>query len=166
MRIDKFRKGDQIDETDCIPSTGAARTAAGLSALRRGFLAVPEAVRQGRLIVEAQALQWGFSPEVAEDAVLVASELLTNSVRATPCRPITLRMFLVRDGLRIEVWDTSPKRPKPSAPDLAMPTRGVPDTSPDPGGWGLGIIATLCAEHGCRPEHGGKSVWAVLRTRR
>lgn len=140
-------------------------TAAGPLALRRGFLATPDVVRQGRLIVEAQSLQWGLPQSTVDDAVLVASELLTNAIRATPNEPITMRMALVADGLRLAVWDTSPERPKTSAPDLRLPTRYVPDNASDPGGWGLGIIASLAKSYGCRPEHGGKNVWAVLCTK-
>ncbi|TYB48494.1 ATP-binding protein [Actinomadura chibensis] len=137
-------------------------TSAGPLALRRGFLATPDVIRQGRLIVEAQTLQWELPQGTVDDAVLIASELLTNAVRATPNAPISLRMALVEEGLRIGVWDTSPERPKTSAPDLSMPTQRIPDNASDPGGWGLGIIASLSKYYGCRPEHDGKCVWAVL----
>jgi len=124
---------------------------------------MPECVREGRLIVESQALQWGLPERTAADAVLVASELLTNAIQATPYQPVTLRLALVRDGLRVEVWDSSPEGPKASTPDLSMPVGPVLDDVPDPGGWGLGIVASLSHEHGWRAEHGGKSVWAVLK---
>ncbi|WP_131883517.1 ATP-binding protein [Actinomadura sp. KC345] len=137
-------------------------TPTGPAALRRGLLAIPEAVSQGRLIVESQALQWGLPQATVDDAILIVSELLTNAVRATRHQPISLRLALVPGGLRIEVWDTSPDKPEASTPDLTMPTRPVPEDAPDPGGWGLSIIAILAKEHGWRPEQGGKSVWAVL----
>ncbi|NKZ05847.1 ATP-binding protein [Actinomadura latina] len=139
-------------------------TSAGPKALRRSLLATPDAVQQGRLIVESQALQWRVPQSTVDDAALIASELLTNASRATPCQAITLRLALVPAGLRIEVWDGSPEKPQASTPDLTMPTEPLPDDAPDPGGWGLSIIASLAEEHGCRPEHGGKSVWAVLPT--
>ncbi|WP_433476846.1 ATP-binding protein [Spirillospora sp. CA-142024] len=138
------------------------RTVAGPRALRRRFPALPEAVQQGRLIVESQALQWGLAEETVENAVLVTSELLTNAVRATRGRPVSLRMALSEAGLRVEVWDSSPVRPKASTPDLSMPERPVPDDAPDPGGWGLGIVDFLCKEHGVRAEFDGKTVWALL----
>ncbi|NKZ06606.1 ATP-binding protein [Actinomadura latina] len=124
---------------------------------------MPEVVQQGRLIVESQALQWGLAEETVESAVLVASELLTNAVKATPHRPVSLRMALDGDGLRLEVWDTSPVRPKGATPDLSMPERPVPDDALDPGGWGLGIVEFLSEEQGVRAEFDGKSVWAVLK---
>ncbi|NVI89980.1 ATP-binding protein [Actinomadura sp. BRA 177] len=108
----------------------------GTSALRRSLLATPDAIREGRLIVESQALQWRLPQSTVDDAVLVASELLTNSVRAARNQPVTLRLALVPDGLRVEVWDTSPEKPRASTPDLTMPTEPMPDDAPDPGGWG------------------------------
>ncbi|TDC74506.1 ATP-binding protein, partial [Actinomadura sp. 7K507] len=96
-------------------------------------------------------------------AMLIASEVLTNAVRATPCKPVTLRMALVGDGLRVEVWDSSPERPRASTPDLSMPEEPLGDDAPDPGGWGLGIVESLSEDHGVRAEFEGKSVWALLR---
>ncbi|NEA21449.1 ATP-binding protein [Actinomadura bangladeshensis] len=55
-----------------------------------------------------------------DDAVLVASELLTNSVRATRGQAITLRPALVPGGPRVEVQDASPDEPHTSTPDLAV----------------------------------------------
>ncbi|WP_433466814.1 ATP-binding protein [Spirillospora sp. CA-128828] len=123
---------------------------------------MPEVVQQGRLIVESQALQWGLAEETVENAVLVASELLTNAVRATRGRPVSLRMALSEAGLRVEVWDSSPVRPKASIPDLSMPECPLPDDAPDPGGWGLGIVDFLSKEYGVRAEFDGKTVWAQL----
>lgn len=154
-------RGGKFDKSDSL--VRVEKTAVGPWALRRGFLAAPEVVQQGRLIVESQALQWGLTEETVQNAVLVASELLTNAVRATPERPVSLRLALAGDGLRVEVWDTSQARPKASAPDLSMPEMPVPDDVPDPGGWGLGIVEFLSEEHGVRAEFEGKSVWAVLK---
>jgi anti-sigma regulatory factor (Ser/Thr protein kinase) len=158
--FDRPERNEEFDITDSLAVV--ERTEAGPRALRRGFLAMPEIVQQGRLIVEAQVLQWGLSRDAADAAVLVTSELLTNSVRATPFQPISLRLALVAEGLRVEVWDPSPVRPSPSEPDLSMPAGPVPDDFRDPGGWGLGIIDTLSESHGCRLEHEGKCVWALL----
>ena len=154
-------RGEEFDKTGSL--VRRERTSVGPWALRRGFLAGPEVVQQGRLIVESQALQWGLAEETVQNAVLVASELLTNAVRATPEQPVSLRLALDDDGLRVEVWDTSPTRPEASAPDLSMPEMPVPDDAPDPGGWGLGIVEFLSEEHGVRAEFEGKSVWALLK---
>lgn len=153
----------EFDITDSL--VRVERTVAGPRALRRGFLASPEVVQQGRLIVEAQALLWGLAEETVEAAVLVASELLTNAVRATPHRPVSLRLSLAGRRLRVEVWDSSPERPKQAAPDLSMPRKPVADDAPDPGGWGPGIVGSLSEERGVRAEFDGKSVWAVLKAK-
>lgn len=136
---------------------------AGPWALRRGFLATPRVVGEGRLIVESQALQWGLDEDTVDAAVRVVSELLTNAVVATPYKPITLRMGLVGNGLQVEVSDSSPKRPERSVPDLSMPDGPLADDVPDPGGWGLGIVDSLSEVHGIRDEVEGKSVWVLLK---
>lgn len=160
MIFGRRQRNDEFDITDSL--VAVERTEAGPRALRRGFLAMPEIVQQGRLLVEAQVLQWGLPGSTVDAAVLVASEMLTNSVRATPYQAISLRLALADEGLRIEVWDPSPVKPSPSEPDLSMPAAPLPDDFLDPGGWGLGIIATLSESHGCRLEHEGKCVWALL----
>ncbi|WUH97917.1 ATP-binding protein [Spirillospora sp. NBC_00431] len=164
MIIWRNRRSDGFDITDCLVRTD--RTAAGPRALRRGFRASPQVVREGRLIVESQALQWGLADETVDAAVRVVSELLTNAVEATPSLPITLRMGLVGDGVQVEVWDSSPERPRRSVPDLSMPDGPVGEDVPDPGGWGLGIVEYLSEEHGVRTEFEGKSVWAVVKAKR
>jgi anti-sigma regulatory factor (Ser/Thr protein kinase) len=126
---------------------------------------VPEAVREGRVIVEAQALQWGLARETVSAAVQVASELLTNAVHATPYLGITLRMGLADDGLCVEVWDSSPVWSRPSAPDMSVPRGPVADDAPDPGGWGLGIVDSLSERRGVRDEFEGKCVWAVIKAK-
>ncbi|WP_344906567.1 ATP-binding protein [Actinomadura meridiana] len=119
-------------------------------------------MREGRLIVESQALQWGLAEETVQAAVLITSELLTNAVEATPGSPVALRMGLVGNGLQVEVWDSSPERPRRSSPDLEGPLSGAAD----PGGWGLGIVDALSEAHGVRDEAEGKSVWAVVKALR
>jgi anti-sigma regulatory factor (Ser/Thr protein kinase) len=109
-------------------------TVTGPTAIRRTFEASPEVVQQGRLLVESQSRTWKIAQETIDSAVLVASEILTNAVRATRGRQISLRLALTGDGLRIEVWDPSPAKPRPSAPDLTMPLEPVPDDAPDPSG--------------------------------
>ncbi|MGW0320001.1 ATP-binding protein, partial [Streptomyces flavidovirens] len=67
--------------------------------------------------------EWGLSPDVTMDALVVVSELLTNAlVHALP--PATLRLSWVRvderRALRVEVSDAGP----------SLPADG--GTSPDP----------------------------------
>src|SRR4051812_31312769 len=128
MIVRRARSSDEFDKTDSL--VRMERTVAGPRALRRGLPARPGGVQQGRLIVESQALKWGLAEETVENAMLVTSELLTNAVRATRGLPVSLRMALSEAGLRVEVRDSSPVRPKASTPDLSMPERPVPDDAP------------------------------------
>jgi len=89
---------------------------------------------------------------VVDDAVLVASELVTNAVlhAELPCQ---LRLVSTRDELRIEVEDRA----------HAQPQRRRPDDD-DEHGRGLTIVAALSSGWGSRPTPTGKVVWGVVRT--
>ncbi|TDD72136.1 ATP-binding protein [Actinomadura rubrisoli] len=133
-------------------------------ALRQKLASTPSVLSDVRCIVKAAAIKWNVGATTVEAAVLVADELVTNAVRhAKGEQPIILRMFVARDGLRIEVHDRSTKRPKRGKPDLTIPSQPVPDDAPDPHGWGMGIVEHLAKRHGVTKEHDGKTVWAVLR---
>ncbi|MUN40539.1 ATP-binding protein [Actinomadura litoris] len=139
-----------------------AAQASSLPAVRHKVASTPSVLPDVRCLVRAAAVGYGIEGETAEDAVLVASELVTNAIRASAW-PIALRMFVSKDGFHIEVHDFSRKKPRKSEPDLTMPSEPVPDDAPDPHGWGMGIVETLSRRHGVRIERGGKTVWAVLR---
>ncbi|QXJ21365.1 ATP-binding protein [Actinomadura graeca] len=148
--------------TSTLDETSAGQQALEFQALRYKVAGTASVVAEVRLIVGAAGNRWNVGETTVEAAVLVASELVTNAVRATD-EPITLRMSAVRDGLLIEVHDCSPKSPKQASPDLTIPTHHVPDDAPDPHGWGMGIVKYLSKQHGVKKEHGGKTVWAVLQ---
>ncbi|WP_242909565.1 ATP-binding protein [Actinomadura terrae] len=131
-------------------------------AVRHKLASTPSVIPSVRCLVRAAASTYNIGVETTEDAVLVAVELVTNSIKATH-KPITLRMFVGRDGFHIEVHDRSKGEPKKGVPDLTMPAGPVPDDAPDPHGWGLAIVEELSRDHGMRKERGGKTVWAVLR---
>ncbi|MQY05598.1 ATP-binding protein [Actinomadura macrotermitis] len=114
----------------------------------RAMIATPSAVGLLRDLAEAHLRKWGLCALV-DDALLVASELITNAVRARPRSLIGFRLVRQRAVLRIEVYDTSPGR-------------AVITPSPD-GGRGLVIVEALAREWGQRAEPaGGKSVYALL----
>jgi anti-sigma regulatory factor (Ser/Thr protein kinase) len=69
---------------------------------------------------------------------------------------ITVRMLGAASGLVIEVWDTSPAAPTPTAP------RSDAEEWQAEGGRGLHLIATLAHRWGWRPAPRGKVVWAHL----
>lgn len=126
--------------------------------------ATPAAVRCSRQLVALTLNRWGLAGLV-EDAALVMSELVTNSVRATRLTDggpgwdgpggvavIQVRVLLYQTGIIVEVWDRDP----------SVPIRH--DAAPDEeGGRGLAIVAALCRQWACAPlSCGGKVVWAEL----
>lgn len=85
-----------------------------------------------------------------DDVLLVSSELVTNAVRATGSVAVQLR--IAGPSLYVEVWDGVP---------------GVPEVRPldgdAEGGRGLRLVEALATRWGvCRPQAGGKVVWAEL----
>ena len=99
--------------------------------------------------------EWGLS-ELADDAALVISELITNAADASvvlPERPpITLRLTATDKSLVIEAWDHSPHDLEPREAD--------PDAEH---GRGLTVVAALSTRWGCeRTGYHRKVVWAEL----
>ncbi|WP_338058569.1 ATP-binding protein [Streptomyces noursei] len=97
--------------------------------------------------------RWGLAM-VADDALLVLSELLTNAVRHAQVsrgREIETRYSREPQGIRIEVHDAADNWPQPRTPDAY-------------GGRGLTIVAALAACWGTEVRDGGigKAVWAVI----
>ncbi|GAB7031257.1 ATP-binding protein [Streptomyces sp. NPDC021749] len=117
---------------------------------------IPEAVPVVRRRVRTVLADWNLAPNLADDALLVISELITNAVvHALP--PAVLRLSQVvdgRNGLRVEVTDAGPAT-----------ADGRPSAEPCPGehGRGLGIVTALAAECGTRLHPGGITWWAELR---
>lgn len=111
----------------------------------------PTSVAQGRTLV-TQALESTavviVPTSVVDDAVLAASELVTNAVAVALDRIcVTVEVF---DGFaRVAVYDDGPGRPvpRPSSPDR-------------PHGRGLSIVEIVAARWGVRQEPPGKWVWA------
>ncbi|MDF5751249.1 ATP-binding protein [Spongiactinospora sp. TRM90649] len=140
-------------------------------ALRRDGLtlvALPNSVQIGRLYTTAVLRGWGYlNQEFLDDAQLVVSELLTNSVQAMRSAnghtPVTARSFIkitlseLRDRMCVEVWDPHPGLPHPG---------GMPDAE-SLRGRGLEIVRALALDMGYRvPRDGsttaGKTVFATL----
>ncbi|MGW8974321.1 ATP-binding protein [Streptomyces platensis] len=117
---------------------------------------IPEAVAVVRRRVCTVLADWNLAPDLAEDALLVISELITNAVvHALP--PAVLRLSRVgtggRGALRVEVTDAGP---------AAADGRPVTDPCPGEHGRGLDIITALAAECGTRVHPGGITWWAEL----
>ena len=119
---------------------------------RREVLAVPSSAGLLRDLTEVQLAKWGGGASLTEDAVLVVSELATNSIRACPGHLIALVLRTIPGALIIEMHDSSnapPRQRRASAADV--------------GGRGLEIVDHLAELWGTHwPAGGGKIVWAKL----
>ncbi|CAN5506863.1 hypothetical protein BH23ACT3_BH23ACT3_18550 [soil metagenome] len=102
-----------------------------------------------RRFVGATLHRWGCT-EPLDDAVLVASELVSNAVlhAGTAC---TLTLRLTAGVLRIDVGDLGEGSPELRFQPLS-----------EPGGQGLHIVSALSSAWGIDPNPRGKTVWAEL----
>jgi PAS domain S-box-containing protein len=110
-------------------------------------------VAEARRFVSATLREWSQDPDLVSDAVLIASELVTNAiVHGEP--PVRLRLRAVHHEITLEVDDG----------DSAMP-RKVQSDPEMPDGRGLAIVAQLSSRWAARPNGRGKTVWSTLRSR-
>jgi len=123
--------------------------------------ALPSAVPCARGHVRSVAREWGLA-ELADTAELLASELVSNAIRASGRLSLradlsfvpVVRITVTSDGesLVIRVWDASD--------DMPVRQEAGPD---DDSGRGLMIIGALSADWGSyREPDGGKTVWARI----
>jgi anti-sigma regulatory factor (Ser/Thr protein kinase) len=108
----------------------------------------PEAARRS-----LDALRPSLDGAVVDEAMLLVSELVTNSVRHADLGPedtIAVRVLTTPSALRIEVAD-----PGPGFDPAALP-------SPNGhGGWGLSLLDRIAARWGVSRGHGAL-VWFEL----
>ncbi|MEV0782334.1 ATP-binding protein [Streptomyces sp. NPDC050423] len=123
------------------------------------FPAVPGAVRTARHAVHEALCGWGLDTVVGDVAVLLVSELVTNSMRYAS-GPIDVRLVrphlngdgpAAHPGLLVEVSDPLPDPPteRTAGPD-------------DEGGRGLQLVACSARRWGIRHGKSGKTVWFEL----
>lgn len=113
----------------------------------------PESAATARRLAQIVVLrQWGLTPKMTEDAVLLVSELVGNAVRHTGARVFGLRMRRRRGWIRIEVRD---------------PSRGLPCLMPvqetDISGRGLFLVDKLSDRWGVDLLPRGKTTWFEMR---
>ncbi|MEV4562016.1 ATP-binding protein [Kitasatospora sp. NPDC049285] len=115
-------------------------------------------VSESRAFTRAALLDWGWLPApegerrtVAEDVLLIVSELVTNAALHAG-GPVELRLRHLPAGLRVEVSDLSPEPP-------VLRSRRDPSV---PGGYGLRVVALLSWAWGSSPEEVGKIVWSEI----
>ncbi|MEU9503602.1 ATP-binding protein [Streptomyces sp. NPDC048196] len=144
---------DSAAEGVPAPGPGPARKrgrATGSPIAEWSFPADPGAVRTARTAVRRVLNDWGLNG-AADMAVLLVSELVTNSLRHAT-GPIGVRMVLLSAGeLLVEVSDPLPDPPqeRTAAPD-------------DEGGRGLQLVACSSRRWGTRRGKSGKTVWFEL----
>ncbi|MBW1599637.1 SpoIIE family protein phosphatase [Streptomyces sp. JJ38] len=120
----------------------------GDSAASWTFPAERTAVRRARGVVRTTLHEWGLEA-LTDEAVLLVSELVTNSLRYAH-GPIGVRM--VRGGsLLVEVSD-----PLPDPPEIRTPA------DDDEGGRGVQLVAQSARRWGTRHGPIGKTVWFEL----
>jgi anti-sigma regulatory factor (Ser/Thr protein kinase) len=116
----------------------------------------PEAVAQARLALDD--LRGKVSEECLEDARLLVSELVTNSVRhghLADGQSIDLRVELDGEALRVEVRDTG------GGFELQPRLAGSQEDS----GWGLYLVGRLAERWGVSSD-GSTSVWFEIPAHR
>ncbi|MFJ8158341.1 SpoIIE family protein phosphatase [Streptomyces sp. NPDC094468] len=109
-----------------------------------------DAPARARAHVRALLLRWGTRDGTRDNAVLLASELVTNAVRFAT-GPVTVRLIRSGHALLLEVGDTGNGRPRLS--------RGGPF---DDAGRGLHVVHKLTTRWGVRWTDAGKVVWAEV----
>ncbi|WP_410616642.1 ATP-binding protein [Amycolatopsis sp. lyj-109] len=110
----------------------------------------PRTSARARGFVRGVCAEW-MVPELAEDAELIATELVENTLRHTDSAP-RLRLELRRRSLSVEVSDES-RRPAVLREGLDLADVGM----------GLRMITKVARRWGSsRSRSGGKTVWALL----
>lgn len=119
---------------------------------RTRLLAVPHAAAELRRSVHRLAKLWGM-PELAENAQVCVSELVTNVVQHVgEGAPVTLRLFMVEERLRIELTDPDPR---------ALPVL-LRATDDDEAGRGMALLDALTLRWGVEQHPDSKTTWCEL----
>ena len=121
----------------------------------------PASVSAARRRLGRELLSWGVTEDVADDAAVILSELLSNALRHARPLPgedgaidgqIKVSWLKVGDTVELAVTDggaiTEPRKGQPALSSL--------------GGRGLGIVETLSQSWGVRRDDQGSTVWAHL----
>jgi anti-sigma regulatory factor (Ser/Thr protein kinase) len=113
-----------------------------------------------RRLVDSAAQAWGIADNVADDAALVMSELVTNAVLHAGT-PVEVSVRRMGQGLRLEVGDGSSRLPVVGAdrPEDLLSTRSM-------SGRGLAVVAATVDRWGADPIGKGKVMWAEVGTGR
>ncbi len=124
----------------------------GVETTREFWLpARPDSACRARRLTTATTVGW-FSAEMVDLALLLVSELVTNSIRYASGKT-GIRLEISRQGgaLRVSVWDDNPSPPTPRHADEL-----------DVSGRGLTLVAEISSDWGWEPAGAGKRVWFEL----
>ncbi|WP_329249141.1 ATP-binding protein [Actinoallomurus sp. NBC_01490] len=117
----------------------------------------PSSVSVVRRRLAAELLESGVYEDIADDAAVIVSELISNALRhARPLPSGDIRVAWSRQGdlIQLAVSDggamTEPRRARATLSSL--------------GGRGLGIVESLADGWGVHHDDGGTTVWATLHS--
>jgi anti-sigma regulatory factor (Ser/Thr protein kinase) len=141
----------------CNPSTSydvrdSAQTADPCRAWRLTLPAAGQAPGLARRATREVLISWQVA-HLTEPAVLIVSELVTNSVKHSDGSLLVLQMQTTGTRLRIEVHDADPRWPQPCTP-----------AELDESGFGLVLVNALADRWGVCESATGKAVWVELET--
>ncbi|WP_187438251.1 ATP-binding protein [Actinomadura decatromicini] len=108
----------------------------------------PSSVPLARRFLREWYGHWGLSDSIVEAGELVASELITNGLKAQ-AGGVKVRFRWSPPAAYVEVWDADPTPPVPQTPELIAL-----------GGRGLILVEAYASRWGHYPSDGGKVVWA------
>lgn len=122
----------------------------------------PQGVGVARQVARDCLRRWGEDDARTEQAALVLTELVTNTVQHSSSRTTTIwcRLRRVGTGLLVEIWDRTFRAPVPEQHARA-------DDETDPAmlsehGRGLILVGALSTNWGIRPHSAGCTVWARM----
>lgn len=110
----------------------------------------PQAAGLARRFVAKELEGLGY-PELVDDARLMVSELVTNSIRYAPGRPLWVDLRRAGKYLLLEVWDCAPEPPVAKDPDFLAE-----------GGRGIHVVKELGRRFGYDLFCCGKVTWVLL----
>jgi serine/threonine-protein kinase RsbW len=115
----------------------------------------PSSAAVVRRCITDELTEAGIASELIDDVLLIATELLSNSLRHAPSLPshdLVISWELIGRSVRVRVTDGG---------GHDVPHMRHPDTS-ETNGRGLTIVNSLADEWGVEDGHGSTSVWATV----